>query len=168
MRGERAPGCCTWVPRYLRRQLTLCRDAAARASTCEDRMDILAATLEWRHLSPTSPDTLPTFPFEDRDPFILTESPHCYFVGNQPEFATRLIQGRPRAPRPPPPVEVCCGFIHSHSHLLSTCDKGKWGLTRYGYVFQYAPRLSTRPQHGTLDTPSRRWQLIYTAAPGRV
>lgn len=97
-------------------------------------MDILAATLEWRHLSPTSPDTLPTFPFEDRDPFILTESPHCYFVGNQPEFATRLIQGRPRAPRPPPPVEVCCVFIHNHSHLLSTCDKGKWGLTRYDYV----------------------------------
>lgn len=33
------------------------------------------------------------YPFIKNDPFILSETPHVYFVGNQPEFATELLKG---------------------------------------------------------------------------
>lgn len=33
------------------------------------------------------------YPFYDRDPFLLTETPHVYFAGNQPAFETRLLKG---------------------------------------------------------------------------
>jgi len=51
-------------------------------------------TLEWRHLAPTAPDTLACYPFCDDDPFVLPSLPHVYFVGNQPAFATSLLEGR--------------------------------------------------------------------------
>uniref|UniRef100_A0A7S0RED1 DNA polymerase delta small subunit n=1 Tax=Pyramimonas obovata TaxID=1411642 RepID=A0A7S0RED1_9CHLO len=59
----------------------------------EDRLDLLEATWRWQHLAPTAPDTLATYPFSDRDPFIVEQAPHVYFVGNQPEFATRVVTG---------------------------------------------------------------------------
>ena len=33
------------------------------------------------------------YPFQDRDPFVLEETPHIFFAGNQPEYASRLVQG---------------------------------------------------------------------------
>lgn len=33
------------------------------------------------------------YPFSDRDPFILHQTPHVYYIGNQPSFATRLLSG---------------------------------------------------------------------------
>ena len=33
------------------------------------------------------------YPFQDRDPFVLEETPHIFFAGNQPEYATRLVHG---------------------------------------------------------------------------
>ena len=33
------------------------------------------------------------YPFQGRDPFIMDECPHVYFVGNQPGFDTSLIEG---------------------------------------------------------------------------
>lgn len=53
----------------------------------------MEATLRWRHLAPTAPDTLSCYPFASDDPFVLQECPHAYVVGNQPEFATRLLEG---------------------------------------------------------------------------
>jgi DNA polymerase delta subunit 2 len=53
----------------------------------------MEATLRWRHLAPTAPDTLTCYPFVSSDPFVLEECPHAYVVGNQPEFATRLVTG---------------------------------------------------------------------------
>jgi len=50
-------------------------------------------TLEWRHLAPTAPDTLACYPFCDDDPFVLPSLPHVYFVGNQPAFATSMLEG---------------------------------------------------------------------------
>lgn len=87
----------------------------------EDRLGVVEQTLEWSHVAPTCPDTLcasPSlplslrciscaaaadpaglsaragcYPFTDRDPFILHRAPHVYFIGNQPAFSTRLVQG---------------------------------------------------------------------------
>ncbi|KAI8468881.1 MAG: DNA polymerase alpha/epsilon subunit B-domain-containing protein [Monoraphidium minutum] len=73
-----------------------------------DRLDLMESTLRWRHLAPTAPDTLTCYPFTDDDPFVLGGGggggggasgsgggacPHAYIVGNQPEFATRLVTG---------------------------------------------------------------------------
>lgn len=33
------------------------------------------------------------YPISKNDPFIITESPHVYFVGNQPTFQTELMTG---------------------------------------------------------------------------
>lgn len=38
-------------------------------------------------------DRVGCYPFQDRDPFVLEETPHIFFAGNQPEYASRLIQG---------------------------------------------------------------------------
>lgn len=81
----------------------------------DSRIQMARATLDWSHIAPTAPDTLckkdaaylqmltefPTlhvlplgcYPLQGKDPFILTETPHVYFIGNQPRFETRLVQG---------------------------------------------------------------------------
>eukprot|EP00983_Pelagomonas_calceolata_P083875 1156246-Pelagomonas_calceolata.AAC.1 len=48
--------------------------------------------LQWRHLAPTAPDTLASYPFDAFDPFIIESTPHVLFAGNQPEFGVRSIQ----------------------------------------------------------------------------
>lgn len=89
----------------------------------EDRIEMAAATLEWSHVAPTCPDTLCAsfthrvisllsqigaltgirlyfflgagcYPFSSHDPFILHQTPHVYFIGNQPAFATRVVSGK--------------------------------------------------------------------------
>lgn len=67
-------------------------DDIFRFSTMSDRLEILRANLEWRHLFPTAPDTLGCFPFYDQDPFVISELPHVFFAGNQPEFASTIVQ----------------------------------------------------------------------------
>lgn len=54
---------------------------------------ILESLLRWRHLVPTAPDTLAAYPFNNADPFLMEAAPHVLFAGNQPEFATRLVEG---------------------------------------------------------------------------
>lgn len=56
------------------------------------RLSLAAATLRWRHLAPTAPDTLWCHPYFTEDPFILNETPDLYIVGNQPKFGTRLVE----------------------------------------------------------------------------
>ncbi|SCV67344.1 BQ2448_5990 [Microbotryum intermedium] len=64
--------------------------------TSEDRLGVAVKTLEWSHIAPTCPDTLCAwcYPFSDRDPFILHSTPQIYFISNQPEFETQLIESR--------------------------------------------------------------------------
>ncbi|TPX07130.1 uncharacterized protein E0L32_010931 [Thyridium curvatum] len=59
----------------------------------DDRLGMMEAMCRWRCCAPTAPDTLWSYPFQDDDPFVLTSCPHLYFVGGQPEFATKIISG---------------------------------------------------------------------------
>ncbi|XP_059163873.1 DNA polymerase delta subunit 2-like [Physella acuta] len=64
-----------------------------RYSEIGHSLEALEKTLEWGHLAPTAPDTLGCFPFVDEDPFILSECPHVYFAGCQPEFSQKIYNG---------------------------------------------------------------------------
>ncbi|KAI0807245.1 DNA polymerase alpha/epsilon subunit B-domain-containing protein [Fomes fomentarius] len=56
------------------------------------RMRLAEATLHWRHVAPTAPDTLWCHPYFQKDPFAITQTPDIYVVGNQPAFATKLVE----------------------------------------------------------------------------
>ncbi|CRK46473.1 hypothetical protein BN1723_007081 [Verticillium longisporum] len=59
----------------------------------EDRLGMMEAMCRWRCSAPTAPDTLWSYPFQDDDPFVIKSAPHLYFVGCQPEFSTKVVQG---------------------------------------------------------------------------
>ncbi|CAE6434858.1 unnamed protein product [Rhizoctonia solani] len=56
----------------------------------DDRMSMVRNTLKWRHIAPTAPDTLWSYPFDGQDPFVLDKTPDVYVVGNQPAFGTEM------------------------------------------------------------------------------
>ncbi|KAI1438770.1 DNA polymerase alpha/epsilon subunit B-domain-containing protein [Xylaria sp. CBS 124048] len=58
-----------------------------------DRIGMMEAMCRWQCCAPTAPDTLWSYPFQDDDPFVIQTCPHLYFVGCQPAFATKTIQG---------------------------------------------------------------------------
>lgn len=62
-------------------------------SKFDSSLDILKSIAEWSIISPTSPDTLPCFPFYDKDPFIVTNCPHVLFAGNTSEYQTSIYEG---------------------------------------------------------------------------
>lgn len=55
-------------------------------------LDALKSSLIWGHMAPTCPDTLPSYPFTDSDPFVMNQYPHIYFAGNCPTFETDLFK----------------------------------------------------------------------------
>ena len=55
------------------------------------RLALACASLRWRHVAPTAPDTLWCHPFFAKDPFVIPQTPDIYVVGNQPAFATKLV-----------------------------------------------------------------------------
>lgn len=60
----------------------------------EDKLELAERVLKWGHISPISPDQLGCYPFEQDDPFVIRQCPHIYFIGNQKEFKTKIIQGK--------------------------------------------------------------------------
>ncbi|KAL6522390.1 DNA polymerase delta subunit 2 [Orobanche minor] len=68
-------------------------DDLAIYSDAESKLAFLERTLRWRHIAPTTPNTLGCYPFTDRDPFFVEKCPHVYFVGNQEKYETSLIEG---------------------------------------------------------------------------
>ncbi|CAE6516153.1 unnamed protein product [Rhizoctonia solani] len=46
----------------------------------DDRMSMVRNTLKWRHIAPTAPDTLWSYPFDGKDPFVLDKTPDVYVV----------------------------------------------------------------------------------------
>ena len=63
------------------------------------RLNLAEATLKWRHVAPTAPDTLWCHPFFTLDPFIISQTPDIYAIGCQPQFATRLVKDGNRSSR---------------------------------------------------------------------
>ncbi|KAH9064318.1 DNA polymerase alpha/epsilon subunit B-domain-containing protein [Lactarius vividus] len=63
------------------------------------RLNLAEATLKWRHIAPTAPDTLWCHPFFALDPFIISQTPDIYAIGCQPRFATRLVKDGNRRSR---------------------------------------------------------------------
>ena len=57
-------------------------------------VDVLRSFLHWRHVCPTAPDTLPCYPHQTLDPFILRDTPHLMVAGNQPRFESALECGK--------------------------------------------------------------------------
>ncbi|CAF3675533.1 unnamed protein product [Adineta steineri] len=62
-------------------------------STIDNRVHILENCLNWGVIAPTCPDTLSCYPYVKNDPFIINDTPHVFFAGNQPKFETRLFKG---------------------------------------------------------------------------
>lgn len=56
-------------------------------------LDPFDATLKWRHLAPTAPDSLPALPSTSHDPFVLNTLPHLYVAGNQATFSVGNSDG---------------------------------------------------------------------------
>ncbi|ODV90716.1 hypothetical protein CANCADRAFT_31590 [Tortispora caseinolytica NRRL Y-17796] len=56
-------------------------------------LDMMELTLRLRHCAPSAPDTLWAVPMTDADPFLMSKSPHVYFVGNQDRFETKMVTG---------------------------------------------------------------------------
>ena len=67
-------------------------DLALQTSCSE--LDALQKTVEYGHICPTGPDSVPTMPHAETDPMVLLHDkvPAIYFAGNCTDFATRLIQ----------------------------------------------------------------------------
>lgn len=57
-----------------------------------DPVETMLKTLHWQHIAPTAPDTLYCYPYEDEDPFVLGETPHVYFAGNQSRFGVGTLE----------------------------------------------------------------------------
>lgn len=57
-----------------------------------DTIKIMKKQMKLRHMCPTAPDTLRSYPFEDEDPFFLKRTPNVYFAGNQKEFKTDVVE----------------------------------------------------------------------------
>lgn len=67
------------------RSLTIKEDGTLVPST---ELEALKRTLEWSHLCPTGPDSVPTVPHLDQDPMVLEQLPHLYICGYASKFAT--------------------------------------------------------------------------------
>ncbi|GMT25082.1 hypothetical protein PFISCL1PPCAC_16379, partial [Pristionchus fissidentatus] len=56
-------------------------------------VDALSIILKSQHISPTCPDTVDGFPFEDRDPFVIDRCfPHVVIAGNQARAEHKQVE----------------------------------------------------------------------------
>jgi DNA polymerase delta subunit 2 len=57
------------------------------------QLQALTRTLEWSHICPTGPDSLPTVPHMEQDPMVLDNQPSLYVSGNADQFAKATVSG---------------------------------------------------------------------------
>ncbi|CAD2217316.1 DNA polymerase delta subunit 2 [Angomonas deanei] len=55
----------------------------------EKRVDVFELVLQSGCMCPTAPNTLFSYPFKDKDPFLFNSAPHCFIACDQPQFETR-------------------------------------------------------------------------------
>lgn len=58
----------------------------------DDVLDAMERTIRWQNIVPTAPDTLYCYPYDDKDPFTLDETPHLYFAGNQSFSGSKTVE----------------------------------------------------------------------------
>ena len=56
-------------------------------------LEALQRSLEWSHICPTGPDSIPTVPHAESDPMCILQTPSVYFSGNAKAFDTSIVQG---------------------------------------------------------------------------
>jgi DNA polymerase delta subunit 2 len=54
-------------------------------------IDTLHSSLLFSHMAPTGPDSLPMYPANELDPFVMENTPHIYFAGNCDHFESRQV-----------------------------------------------------------------------------
>lgn len=54
-------------------------------------LEALQRTLEWSHICPNGPNSVPTVPHLDQDPMVLEHTPHLYVCGNATDFCTKTV-----------------------------------------------------------------------------
>lgn len=62
-------------------------------SNIDTPIEVMKKTLQWRHLAPTCPDSVPCTPCLETDPFTMFTCPAIYFCGNCDEYATDMYKG---------------------------------------------------------------------------
>lgn len=80
------------IMRYIVPNINVTEDNVDDCIYTDSRLRVIEDSLLWQVIAPTAPDTLWCYPFEDKDPFTLKETPHVYIVGNQPRFETSVIE----------------------------------------------------------------------------
>ncbi len=55
------------------------------------KVQALHSSLKFNHMVPTGPDSVPTFPFDENDPFVIQNVPNVYFCGNCEKFETKAV-----------------------------------------------------------------------------
>jgi DNA polymerase delta subunit 2 len=68
-----------------------------RCTDITEPLDALSLCLDGRHLAPTAPDTLPTQPFTEADPFIIDAPPRVLFSGGHARVGHRWRDGDARS-----------------------------------------------------------------------
>lgn len=61
-----------------------------RDMSSKSELDILYETLQMRHIAPSCPDTLRSYPFETEDPLVIRDAPNVYFSCNAKEYSSML------------------------------------------------------------------------------
>lgn len=56
-------------------------------------LEALQQSLEWSHICPTGPDSIPTVPHAESDPMCILQTPSIYFCGNAKAFDTSIVNG---------------------------------------------------------------------------
>lgn len=66
-------------------------DDPSRPMHPSSEIDTLHCSLLFSHMAPTGPDSLPMYPANELDPFVIETNPDIYFAGNCSRFESREV-----------------------------------------------------------------------------